>query len=271
MRRFRSAALLAIVCLGALPLGAATLDGTFRFGKVRFAPADAFAFQSDVPVVVLTSFKIDRAATLASIEPIASLYEQAGDSGNVLVIVPQAPDRCRVQAWLAESQQSIGLGSFPAKTAASTPSRVAGECFTSKPEKMFEDEYEFHLTYDVPISPFVKPAQLPAGGGEPGAQYVALVKAIQASDWDGAHRHVQEGELPSSRAEAAKSNYFENLAANYPKSVTVTGGLIKGDRANLEIHGKNHDGKKIKGIVVMKKAGTDWRVLGQQFYFEPEP
>ena len=28
----------------------------------------------------------------------------------------------------------------------------------------------------------------------------------------------------------------------------------------------NHDGRKINGTVVMKKVGSDWRVIDQQFY-----
>ena len=51
-------------------------------------------------------------------------------------------------------------------------------------------------------------------------------------------------------------------------TVTVTGGLAKGDRANIEIHGIDHDGKKIKGLVALAKTGGQWQVQEQNLYFD---
>ncbi len=275
MTRLRPGTLLFLALLLAAHTAADTMKGSFRFGKVRFEPVDALAYQVDVSgekkpmtIVALTSFKIDRPAVLAAIDPMNSFYAQSGESGNFVLVRMVAPDRCGVFAFLSEGPrpQEIDFGSFPAKTLASTSSRVAGECFTKKPEKMFDDEYEFRLSYDVPITAIPKPTALPAGGGEPGSQYLALVKAIQAADWDGAHLHVREGELPDTRKKVSESNYFENLSLNYPKSATVTGGLMKGDRAQLEIQGASHDGRKITAVVALKKVGNDWRVVGQQFF-----
>lgn len=51
--------------------------GSFRFGKVRFAPADALAYQQDtedaanpVTVVILADFKIDRPAVVEAIDTV---------------------------------------------------------------------------------------------------------------------------------------------------------------------------------------------------------
>ncbi|MGZ7040062.1 MAG: hypothetical protein ACXVJO_17935, partial [Thermoanaerobaculia bacterium] len=215
------------------------------------------------------SFKIDRAAVMAAIDPDNSLYAQTENlSGNSVWMWSLKPDRCNVRAFLASGDrpQEIDFGSFPGKVRSSTGSLIAGECFTDRPQKNFDEEYEFRLSYDTPITALVKPSPLPAGGGEPGAQYLALVKAIQAADWDVAHLHVREGELPDTRQKVAESNYFENLAANYPKSATVTGGLMKGDLAQINIRGTHHDGQKIEGVVALKKVGKDWRVVDQQFH-----
>lgn len=257
-------------------LSADTIKGSFRFGKVKFEPVDAFAYQADVEgekapmtIVAMTSYKIDRAAVLGAIDPVQSFYAQTGGgTGNFVLVRIVAPDRCSVYAGLTtgERPQDINLGKFPAKNTTSSATRITGDCFMKAPEKMFDDEYEFHLTYDVPVTPFPKPSPLAAGGGDPGTQYAALVKAIQASDWDAAHLHVADGELPATKKKVSESNYFEGLRANYPKTVTVTGGLIKGDRAQLDVRGTNHDGRNITGVVMMKKNGSDWRVLDQQFY-----
>jgi hypothetical protein len=275
MIRIRSGAFILFVSLWAAH-GAADMKGSFRYGSVHFEPVDSFAFQmlvlsEDAPVttIALTSFKIDREAVMAAINPLNSLYSQAEvQTGNLVVLQILRPDRCEASAFLVGGERplALGFGSFQAKTLTSTASRIAGKCFTPKPEKRLDKEVEIQLSYDLPIAVIPKPVPLPDGGGEPGLQYMALIKAIQASDWDGAHLHIREGELPETRKEASESNYFENLSLNYPKSATVTGGLIKGSKAQLNVRGINHDGRNIKGSVALKKVGDAWRVVDQQFF-----
>lgn len=60
--------------------------------------------------------------------------------------------------------------------------------------------------------------------------------------------------------------YFHDLGLNYPKTVNVAGGLMKGDSARIEISGTNSEGKKIKGTVAMKKIASGWQVVDQSFY-----
>ena len=273
MTRFQSGALL-LFALVSTSLSADTMKGNFHFGNVRFDAVDAIAYQVDVKdekapltIVALTDFKIDRPGVMAAIDPIQALYTQSGEKGNFVTVRIASPDHCSVAGWLASTQQQIDLGGFSGKNTVSANSRVNGECATKHPEKLFDDEYDFKFSYDVPITVVPKPTTLTAGGGDAGSQYLALLKAIQARDWTGAHLHVPEGSLPDTKAKVAESNYFENLELNYPKaSATVTGGLMKGDRAQIDIAGMNHDGRKINGTVMMKKVGSDWRVIDQQFY-----
>jgi hypothetical protein len=264
---------LLLALLAAVPAHGQMVKGTFRFGKVRFEPVDAMAYQGTISgdkppvlIVALTSYKIERPLVLAAINPLDSLIAQTGEHGSVVLVLPESPDRCSVRGFLAESGQSIDLGSSSAKMSVSTATRIAGECATQKPGKFFDDEYEFRLSYDVPITAIAKPATLPVGGGEPGAQYLGLVKAIQAADWDVVHLHIREEELPESKNKPSDRNYFESLSLNYPKSATVTGGLLKGDRARLDIRGKNHDGGNFKGFVSMKKVGDNWRIVDQVLF-----
>lgn len=252
------------------PLSAA--NGKFHFGKVTFEPADAFAYQTNdakpLTIVVLTSYKIDRPAVLAAINTPGAFVMQSGEKGSFVLVKLVAPNKCGIFGWLAPTAQQIDLGeSHPAKTTASTATHVAGECWTDKPGKMFDDTYDFHLTYDVPLTEIPKPAKLTAGGGEAGAAYVAIVKAIQTSSWDGVHGRLLPEQEPAQKPKDLKF-FFEGLALNYPKSVTVDGGLMKGDRANIDIHGIDHDGKKIKGIVALKKTGGIWQVQEQNLYFD---
>ncbi|MGH7484244.1 MAG: hypothetical protein ACREMY_01405, partial [bacterium] len=178
------------------------------------------------------------------------------------------PGKCGVGGFLGKTQQQIALGeSFTSKTTAGAP-RIAGECATSKPEKMFDDVYEFRLMYDTTLTAIPKPASLPAGGGELGKALLALIKAIRDADWNGAHLRLQEQEVPKTPPKAAEmKDYFHSIGLNYPKSATVSGGLMKGDRANLDIQGTDQDGKKIRGVFAMKKVAGNWRVIDRNMFF----
>jgi hypothetical protein len=56
------------------------------------------------------------------------------------------------------------------------------------------------------------------------------------------------------------------MALNYPKTASVTGGLIKGDHASVDMVGTDREDHKIRGTFTMKKVGADWRVVDQELY-----
>jgi len=270
----RTAAL--FLALSVSPLLAASY-GTFHYGQVKFEAIDAFAYQAEtddpkkpLTIVILTDYKIDRPAVLAAINTPGAFVLQNGEKGNFVVVRLVAPDRCGVAGFLSSTQQDIDLGnSLPAKTIAATATRAAGECWTAKPGKIFDYAYDFHLSYDAPITAIPKPSSLPAGGGEAGAAYVALVKAIQDANWDAARAHLRPDEVPTERPKGADlKRYFDGLAHNYPKNATVSGGLMKGDRANIDIKGTYYDGSKMHGVVALKKVSGQWQVLEQNFFVE---
>ena len=251
--------------------------GTFHFGKVKFEPVDAFAFQVEtkdaakpITVIALTSFKIDRPAVLEAIDPGNALVIQTAEKGSVVFVRLVPPDKCGIAGYLAPTAKQIDLGeSFSAKSTASTPARIAGECASTKPGKMFDDAYDFRLPYDLAITPIPKPTRVPADGGEPGQSYLALVKAIQSSNWDVAHVRLPKEQVGDTRPKASEmKNFFEGLALNYPKTAKVTGGLMKGNRATIDISGIDHDGKKIRGAVAMQKVDGQWAVVDQSMYFD---
>jgi hypothetical protein len=186
----------------------------------------------------------------------------------VFVTLGGAEGRCGVGAFLGGTR-SVGLGEgFTAKTKTSTASRVTGTCATETPGKMFDDAYDFSLVYDMPITAIPQPTALAAGGGEPGAAYVALVKAIQSSNFTVARKHLPEHQLPASPPGPSQvKDYFHGLALNYPRTATVVGGLVKGAHARIEIQGVDNDGKKIKGPVGLTKTEGVWRVVDQAFMF----
>jgi|GEM_PF-1631880 len=278
MTRLRTTALISLLMLGTTAsFGADVAKGTFHFGNIHFEPVDAFAYQDTsgdaakpLTVVLLTNFKIDRDAVLNAIDATDALMDQSRkpEGGAFLLVRVVSAERCGIYAFLNHAQRQIDLSNtFAAKGVTVTPTRVAGECMTTKPDKMFDDVYDFHLSYDVPMTIIPKPATLAAGGGEPGAAYAVLVKAIQAADWSAAHPLLPPEQVPDTKPKPSEmKGYFHDLGLNYPKTVNVAGGLMKGDHANIEIAGTNSEGKKIKGTVVMKKTASGWQVVDQNFY-----
>lgn len=270
-------AFLLLAIVASLPLAADEGKGTFHFAKVQVQLTDAIAYRQDgkdpakpVTTVILADFKIDRPAVMEAIDSANALMEQVtkNQGGNFVIVTLVSPEQCGVWALLGESGKQIDLSSgFPAKTKTSSAARIAGDCSTNKPEKTaFGDAYDFQLSYDLPLMTIPKPSPVPAGGGEPGQVLLGLIKAIQASDWDGVRLHLRDQEVPKT-APADMKQYFHGLALNYPKTAVVVGGLIKGGRAQLEIQGTDNDGKKIKGDFFMKKIAGNWRVLDQNLYF----
>jgi len=279
MKRLDVVAGVAVVWLGAGPglAGADEVKGAFHFGDVRFSLADGLAYQAEgkepgkpTTVLVFTDFKIDRPAVMEAIETTSAVIGQviARQGGNVVFVNLVTAGRCGVSAFLGGSH-SVGLGEgFSAKTKASTASRITGECATLEPGKMFDDAYDFALTYDMPVTAIPRPTALATGGGEPGAAYLSLVKAIQAADFPTARRHLPAEQIPEQSPGASETkDYFHGLALNYPKTAKVTGGLVKGDLARIEIEGIDYEGRKIKGGVNVKRTAGVWRVVDQGYFF----
>jgi hypothetical protein len=280
MPRLRTTTLFAIsllILVSATSFAADGAKGTFHFGNVQFTPVDSMAYlESDVDppvkIVMLTNFKIDRLAVLEAIDTPGAVIDQTSRSegGAMLIIRALSPEKCGLSAFLNQAQRQIDLGnSFVAKGVVATPSRAAGECATSKPDKMFDDVYEFRLSYDLPMTAIPKATVLPAGGGEPGAIYAELVKAIKTADWTAAHAKLPPDQVPATKPKASEmKDYFHGLVLNYPKTVKVMNGQVKGSRATINITGTNYEDKKIKGGVAMKKTADGWQVVDQSFYFD---
>lgn len=252
----------------------------FRFNEGKINLTDSMAYLQDegdpakpVTVVVFTDFTLNHQAVIDAIDPRTDLHDQTRQNkGNTVILTLFPPDRGGISAFLSETsqwrKQRLGLGfDFPVKMEAMDTSHVAGVCFTNKPGKMFDDTYEFRLSFDLPVTSIAKPSLLGPGGGEPGKALQALFQSIPAKDWDVASLHLPKDFLPSEKPEELDS-FFRGLEINFPSEAIITEGQIKGNRARLEIKGKNHEGKKIKGRFDLNKEQEGWRIKKFALFYD---
>lgn len=252
----------------------------FRFNEEQIKLIDSMAYLQDegdpakpITVVVFTDFALDHQAVVDEIDPLTGLYDQTMlNKGNTVILSLVSQEQGGISAFLSETsqrrKQRLGLGfDFPVKMETIDTSRVAGVCFTNQPKKMFDDTYEFRLSFDLPVTPTAKPSLLGPGGGEPGKALQALFRSIPAKNWDVASLHLPKDFLPSEKPEQLNS-FFQGLEINFPSEATITEGQIKGNRARLKITGKDHEGKKIKGRFDLKEEQEGWRIKNFGLFFD---
>ena len=134
-----------------------------------------------------------------------------------------------------------------------------------------DDKLKCDLQFDVAISgkgappPAPKPwgAALPAGGGEPGKVYLDMHRATLVSDIDTMLKLATKEKADKMR-EAQKDPDFPKMLAMVkafePAQVRILSGRIEGDRAELQIDGKETDGANLTGVVKLVREAGAWRV-----------
>jgi hypothetical protein len=129
--------------------------------------------------------------------------------------------------------------------------------------KSSDGDRSFDIVLDVPVTPDDHGAPLPAGGGAPGKAYLGYHAALVNRDAK-ALRPILSDERREMMAGAEKEGkgaaYLRYLAKEHPeKSVQITKGFSKGNRAVLMIAGESST-IKLTGEVVLFNEGGSWRV-----------
>lgn len=140
--------------------------------------------------------------------------------------------------------------------------------------KLDDDELHCDLTFDLPMGgvgaaskPAAKPKPagqaLPAGGGEPGKAYMAMHRATLAGDVAAMLALAQKDKADEMRKSRGTAEFPQMLAmvrAFEPVEVRVTGGHVDGDRAELDIVGKEADGAAMTGTVSLVREAGGWKI-----------
>jgi hypothetical protein len=157
------------------------------------------------------------------------------------------------------------VGSQKAELTTRTKERIAGKIYLPKPDDFFGNTFQYSATFDVPL--MQKPAPvarkgtpLPAGGGDPAKAYVAYRKAMKSGDL-AALKKLIVPEMTAQMDDPDFKKMFPMMQAMQAKSITITGGVVDGSTATLDV--KDNDDKNSLGTVTMVKMGNVW-VLKQE-------
>jgi hypothetical protein len=147
-----------------------------------------------------------------------------------------------------------------------TATRLEGRVFSSAPLKTLDGStYTVDLRFGVDVPAPPAGTALPAGGGDPGKAFTAFVAATAKKNWTAIRAASSPWALEmfdksyNSAAENAESaGMLLKAWVSLPK-MKITGGLLRGDVAILDVEGEVFAGTMGLSRVQMVKSGEVWK------------
>jgi len=161
-----------------------------------------------------------------------------------------------------EQTGNISGGTYPELEITKTgPERFSGRVHHPEVQEFFDDTFQFDFTFDIPLSDPFGPIgdALPAGGGEPGAAFVAWCDAVHAGDMARLKALMspeQAAMLESENEEQIKED-LEFMKMMTPTEVEFLGGSSDGETAILDVKGAM-DGQAVRGEITMEFTDGRW-------------
>lgn len=210
--------------------------------------------------VVLSDAPVDVAAAVDALDPHTVVINDPAlkDHNYVLLWVRPGNDVSMNATYSETMTQFIDMTpTLSAEIGANTAEKVAGHVFTPKPVKTMDGEvYSADLTFSAPVTHAAAGTRLAAGGGEPGTALKALLAAVASKNWPGIQRNVsaRNREMFDGAADAIRF-----LGISLPKKAAkITGGILRGDAATLEVESELYEGQKGLYLVRMIRVDGKW-------------
>jgi hypothetical protein len=257
--------------VAAVPAAAQEASGFFRFGDERAEFSHGVAIQWDDPEnpgtqrlgVVLAAAPIDPASAAGTMRPLSALTDGLSYGDSYLKMGLEPKDGGYGISHLFVSPGGFNTGGNGEESIRIEGGRVKGS-WKLAPQSFFDKTYEADFRFDVALHVLKEPGQpLPAGGGDPGKAYTAYIEALAKGNVDGVKAVLTEGRSwqfawATDETEIAKA--LESEALHKPVRVTVSGGWIDGDRAQIRVEGPGRLGGTFSGRVMMVREGGRWKV-----------
>ena len=161
--------------------------------------------------------------------------------------------------FAADAGGNVSGGDYPELEIESTgPERFAGHVYHPQEQKLFDDTYQYDLTFSAPLSDPNAPIgdPLPADGGAPGKAYLAWVAAIHSGEVDQLKKLVP-AEMAAQLEGDEAAEQLELMRAMTPTDIKILGGESDGRTAILRVEGMM-DGEAVKGEITLEKMGEHW-------------
>ena len=201
---------LSAALIAAAPAGAAnTGSGTFRLDKTKSTFNSVCAYRVPNPqapgstqvAVILTSKPLDCAAHDRGFTPVESADEALNALEAASATLTISPGGDRADGSWRSRQPSDGFsfgGQGDLKITKNTDSRIEGRYSTATPQSFFDKTFEFDLKFAADVlGGAVQGTPLPAGGGDPGKVFQALIKALGKKDVSAAARSSPQADFAS--------------------------------------------------------------------------
>ncbi|MEO7742971.1 MAG: hypothetical protein ABIR98_08550 [Usitatibacter sp.] len=220
--------------------------------------------------ILLSDSPVDATAVHAALDPHLSAINLEGLKGRDYVLLwVEANGTVTMNATFGQTMTQMlndTNGGLEAELSANTPSRVEGRVFSPRPVKTLSGTtYSVDLKFAAAVPAPIAGRALPAGGGDPGKAFTALLAAVAKKNWPGIR--AASSPVALKMFEAGYNTPAENAAtaadllrAWLPaKKLNVAGGQLRGDIALLDVEGEIFEGQRGLSLVQMVKTGTAWQ------------
>ncbi len=256
--------------------GAFDVQGATGVRAIRPAHAAAFVAldsrnpRQEVIEILLSDQPIDVAAAAAAIVPHVHAINQKALMGRDYVVLWVRPDgsvsmNATFGATMNQYIDKTGAV-FKAALTSNTSDRVSGRVFTtSQVETLKGERYTVDLTFSTAVSRLPPGQPLGAGGEEPGRTLQELLQAASSKNWAAVEAASSPRALSmfkaDDRSQAKNAERAHELLQTWlPKtSLTVTGGTLRGDTADLEIEGDMFPGTRALYVARMVRLAGVWK------------
>jgi hypothetical protein len=217
--------------------------------------------------VVLTSQTVDLSHAKGAMDPLEAVSNALDwDQGFLRLKLGGSDDALTIDHYFVMPGSFNSSGNAEEKIAIKD-GRMKGS-WTLPPTEFFGDTYEVQFNFDLAVVEIKEPGTpLAAGGAEPGAAYTAYIAALVKGDADALKNLLSESQnwrfaYPAEGNDRVRA--LEDEALYKPVKVTVLGGWVDGDRAQLRVEGPGRFGGKFAGRVMMVREGGAWKVEAQE-------
>jgi len=163
----------------------------------------------------------------------------------------------------ADQAGNVSGGSYPElELSEAGPDRFVGRVNHAEVQTIFDDSFQFDLSFSAPLSDPFGPIgdPLPAGGGEPGAAYLAWCDAVLAGDIERLGKLMPAEQAAMLDDEEFQDNIKEELEFMQlmtPTDLEIISGSSDGETAILHVTGMM-DGEKVQGEITLTLIDGRW-------------